>query len=76
MTWHNDPVIVGFLGAVGGTLITAEDQPIVIRLAEGAEIIEYRTIALPQPGFGDITEIENDTCKLDLHVKLLNPRDW
>ena len=50
-------------------------QPINIRLAEGARIVDYSYKTEPPVGFGDIYEVKRDGSALDLEVALLNPGD-
>jgi len=79
ITFDKKPVetMYSFRVSIANTGNTAiEEQPIFISLAEGAEIIEYKTEALPQPGFGEIREIEKKGHELDLRVNLLNPKDY
>ncbi len=51
------------------------DQPINIRLEEGAEIVDYSINTKPEVGFGYIQEVQQTGNILDLNVELMNPGD-
>ena len=50
-------------------------QPVRVRLAEGAQIVDYKCETAPSVGFGEVKELARDKNMLDLEVELLNPRD-
>ena len=50
-------------------------QPVNIRLAEGARIVDYSCQTEPPVGFGDVKEIKLGGHELDLQIELLNPGD-
>lgn len=52
-----------------------ENQPVLVRLAEGSTIIDYLLNHEPAIGFGDIYERKKDGHELDLEIALLNKQD-
>ena len=52
-----------------------KEQPVRVRLAEGAQIVDYTYQTEPSVGFGEIKELSWNKNALDLEVELLNPKD-
>lgn len=50
-------------------------QPVHVRLADGARIVDYTVKTDPAVGFGDVAEKYKNGPALDLEIALLNPRD-
>jgi len=51
------------------------EQPVNIRLSEGAQVVDYTVRTVPEVGFGDIREKRKEGNALDLEIELLNPDD-
>ena len=51
------------------------NQPIKIRLSEGARIVDYSCKTEPPVGFGAIRNVEQHSHVLDLEAALINPGD-
>jgi hypothetical protein len=51
------------------------NQPVRIRLDQGAKIVGYTLKTQPEVGFGEIIETKRENSALDLNIELLNPGD-
>ena len=55
--------------------VAITQQPVNIRLADGARIIEYSLTTEPPVAFGEISETEHREHRLGLQIHLMNPGD-
>lgn len=78
ITFDGQPVSSVFLfplEVVNSGSVAIRSQPVLIRLAEGSNIVDYRIETEPQIGFGEIVCTKKEGSSLDLRISLLNPRD-